>query len=99
MKYLVRGRIDYANPKHSFDDAYKTRILEMTEQLMNNQWSGAIRDAFELYVSECISHFKRQEITPVEETPVLECDKTLYPTKLMLVKQKNIHKMYERSHS
>ncbi len=98
MKYLVQGRVDYAKPKQSFDQAYKTRILEMTEQLMDNQWTGTVRDAFEVYVSECISHFKRQEIIPVE-VPVLECDKTLYPTKLMLVKQKNIRKMYERSHS
>jgi hypothetical protein len=99
MHYLVRGRVDYVKPKQSFDPAYKTRILEMTEQLMNHQWNGAIRDAFEVYVSECMSHFKRQEINPVE-IPVLECDKMLYKKlKLAEPKQKNIKQMYERTHS
>jgi len=101
MNYLVRGRVDYARPKEAFDPTYKTRIVEMTQQLMENQnqWNGAIRDAFDIYVSECISHFKRQEIQPVE-IPILECDKTLYPKKLTLAqpKQKNIKQMYERAH-
>jgi hypothetical protein len=98
MTYMVRGRVKYDKPKQEFDQMYKTRILEMTQQLMDNQWSGAVRDAFEVYVSECISHFKRQEFVPVE-VPILECDKTLYPKKLKLVKQKNIQQMYERTHS
>ena len=100
MNYLVRGRVEYAKPKQTFDPAYKKRILEMTEQLMDQKWNGAIRDAFEVYVSECISHFKRQEMTPVE-IPILECDKTLYPKKLKLAqpKQKNIKQMYERTPS
>lgn len=102
MNYLIRGRVDYARPKHVFDAAYKPRILEMTQQLMENpnQWNGAIRDAFDVYVSECISHFKRQEMQPVE-IPILECDKTLYPKKLKLAqpKQKNIKQMYERTHT
>jgi hypothetical protein len=100
MNYLVRGRVDYARPKQAFDPTYKTRIVEMTQQLMENQnqWNGVIRDAFDVYVSECISHFKRQEIQPIE-IPILECDKTLYPKKLTLAKpkQKNIKQMYERA--
>ncbi len=89
MNYLVRGRVDYARPKQPFDPVYKTRIVDMTQQLMENetQWNGAIRDAFDVYVSECISHFKRQEMKPVE-IPILECDKTLYPKKLKLAQPK-----------
>lgn len=101
MNYLVRGRVDYTRPKQMFDPAYKPRILEMSEQLMENpnQWNGAMRDAFDVYVSECISHFKRQEMQPVE-IPILECDKMLYPKKVKLAepKQKNIKQMYERTH-
>ena len=102
IHYLVRGRVDYARPKQLFDPAYEPRILEMTQQLMQNpnQWNGAIRDAFDVYVSECISQFKRQEMKPVD-IPILECDKTLYPKKLKLTqsKQKNVKQMYERAHS
>ena len=100
MNYLVRGRVDYSRPKQVFDVAYKPRILEMTQQLMEtNQWNGAIRDAFDVYVSECISHFKRQEMKPVE-IPILDCDKTLYKKlKLAQPKQKNIKQMYERTDS
>lgn len=96
MRYLVQRRIEYTKPKEAFDQSYRTRILEMTNQLMDQQWTGAVRDAFEAYVSECIAHFKRQDMTTVE-IPVLECDKTLYPKKLKLLKQNNIRQMYEKS--
>ena len=99
MQYLVRGRVEYTKPKHPFDPVYKTRILEMTERLMDQPGNGAIRDAFEMYVSECITHFNRQEIKPVE-VPVLACDKMLYKKlKLAEPKQKNIKQMYERTHT
>lgn len=101
MNHLVRGRVDYVKPKQLFDAAYKPRISEITHQLMENpvQWNGAIRDAFDVYVSECISHFKRQEMKPVE-IPMLDCDKMLCPKKIKLAqpKQKNIKQMYERTH-
>jgi hypothetical protein len=97
MKHLVRGRVAYTAPKHTFDSVYKERILEMTHQLMDNQWTGPVRDSFEQYVSECIAQFKRQEVVVTEPIPVLECDKMLYPKKLNLAKQKNIRQMYERT--
>ena len=97
MTYLVGRRIEYSKPKQPFESSYRDRILEMTTQLMDDQWNGAVRDAFEVYVSECISHFKRQDMKAVE-IPVLDCDKTLYPKKLTLVKkQNNIRQMYEKT--
>lgn len=95
MRYLVQRRIEYAKPKELFDPIYRPRILEMTQQLMDQPMTGAVRDAFEVYVSECIVHFKRQDMAPVE-IPMLECDKMLYPKKLKL-KQNNIRQMYEKS--
>ena len=95
MRYLIQRRIDYTKPKEPFDPIYRSRILEMTQQMMDEPRSGAVRDAFEVYVSECIAHFKRQDMTVVE-IPVMECDKMLYPKKLKL-KQNNIRQMYEKT--
>jgi len=96
LKHLVGRRIEYTKPKHVFDPAYRSRILDMTTQFMDQPGTGALHDAFETYVSECISHFKRQDMKAVE-IPVLECDKTLYPKQLKLVKkQNNIRQMYEK---
>lgn len=97
MQYLIRGRVDYTKPNHPYEQEYKTRILEMTERLMDNPLNGAIQDAFDTYVSECMTHFKRQEIKQAD-APILACDKMLYKRlKMSEPKQKNIKQMYERN--
>ena len=96
MRYLVQRRIEYAKPKESFDPIYRPRILDMTQQLMDQPLTGAVRDAFEVYVSECIAHFKRQDMAIVD-IPALECDKTLYKKLKLKLKQNNIRQMYEKS--
>jgi hypothetical protein len=86
LNYLVPKRMNYSKPKQ-FDIAYKDKIIELTNLLMTTKMSGGLQEAFENYVSECISHFKQQDTVP----PVLvtlECDKIMYPQKICVLKNK-----------
>jgi hypothetical protein len=101
MIHLVNRRIDYKPIKPSFDKAYKEKIIELTTRLMETKLDGTLQDAFDTYVSECMSHFKRLEQKEVVIPPVLECDKIMYPPKKIktFVKQKNINILYEKRNS
>ena len=79
--------------KHEYDKAYQKKIIEMTKLLMENPMEGPLQEAFDGYVSECIRHFKRLEIKPVDP-PVLEYDKIMLPPKKIYVK--SIIKQFKR---
>ncbi len=80
-----KGRITIK--KHEYDKAYQKKIIEMTKLLMETPMEGALQEAFDGYVSECIRHFKRLDIKPVEPH-VMECDKLMFPPKkINIVKQ------------
>jgi hypothetical protein len=98
MHYLVKRRIEYTPAKQPLDKAYKEKIIKLTKQLMETKLEGAIQDAFDNYVSECMTHFNRLEKKEVIIPPVLECDKIMYPPKKIetFVKQKNINILYEK---
>jgi len=99
MKHLVNRRVTYVKPTHQFDIKYKQTILDLTHKLMENKLSGSIKEAFEVYASECISYSQQQEVGNVVHT-VLECDKLMFPPKqITIVKQKNIRQMYEKNKS
>jgi hypothetical protein len=86
LTHLVPKRIQYAKPRQ-FDVTYKDKIIELTSLLMTTKMSGGLQEAFENYVSECISHFQQQDVVP----PVLvtlECDKIMYPKKICVLKNK-----------
>ncbi len=100
MKHLVNRRISYTKPKQQFDIKYKQTILDLTHKLMENKLSGSIQEAFDVYASECISYSQQQEIGNVLSSPVLECDKLMFPPKkITIAKQKNIQQMYEKTKS
>ena len=101
MIHLVKRRIEYIPNKQPFDKSYKEKIIELTKKLMETKLEGAIQDAFENYVSECITHLNRLEKKEVIVPPVLECDKIMYPPKKIKTfsKQKNINLFYEKHNS
>jgi hypothetical protein len=73
--------------KYEYDKAYQKKIIEMTKILMETPMNGTLQEAFDGYVSECIRHFKRLEMKPVEP-PVLEYDKLMLPSKkITIIKQ------------
>jgi len=92
---LINKRLLYQRPKESFTQEYEDRIVEMTRQLLKQSRTGALQDSFEMYVSECIHHFKQLDHPKHEEAPVLEHDKILYPSKKVnVLLKKNAFPLY-----
>ena len=90
MTHLVNRRIAYVRPKEKFDSVYKERVCEMTARLMEIKMTGSLQDAFEVYLSECMVHFRKQDALPPKELSVLACDAIMYPKKtcVLAVKKK-----------
>lgn len=69
---------------------YKTQILELTEQKLNNQHTqinGDVDTIFDAYVLACIRHFKQKE---VENANLYHQDITLETTMKPRKKQNNV---------
>ena len=80
LSYLVNPKRKYNTPVPTYDSKYNDRILEMTKALLAQKQCGAVQEAFDSYVGECLRHFAEQdkEVTiPVR----LECDTIMFPTK------------------
>jgi len=77
---MNQHRVKLPIKRHEYDKVYQKKIMEMTKLLMETPMEGTLQEAFDGYVSECIRHFKRLEIKPVEP-PVLEYDKLMLPPK------------------
>ena len=92
---LINKRLLYQRPKEPFTQEYEERILETTRQLLKHPRTGALQDAFEMYVSECIHQFKQLDRPKHEDAPVLEHDKLLYPSKKVnVLLKKNAFSLY-----
>jgi len=78
---MNQRRVKIPIKKLEYDKAYQKKIIEMTKLLMDTPMEGSLQESFDGYVSECIRHFKRLEIKPVD-IPMLEYDKLMIPKKI-----------------
>ena len=95
IQFLIQKRIQVLDKKIPLEAKYKEKVIELTKQMMEDPLDGAIKIAFDSYVSECMKHFKRMEEPPLQEPPQTIHDSILYPAKKVntMVKKKNIFKI------
>jgi hypothetical protein len=82
LRFLIEKRIKVMNKKIPLEPIYKEKIIELTNQMMEDPFSGSIQIAFDNYISECMTHFKNLEKTVIIEPPKTIHDTLLYPKKI-----------------
>ena len=79
-RYLIRPGLKTPGTPYVIDYA---RVLELTQQLTENKLEGAIQDAFDAYVGECMSYLYQRDFEHVARpaTSVTPFDNMLLPPK------------------
>jgi hypothetical protein len=79
-RYLIRPGIKTPGIPYVIDNE---RVLELTKQLMGNKLEGAIQEAFDAYVGECMSYLYQRDFEHVARpaTTVTPFDNMLLPPK------------------
>ena len=79
-KYLIRPGIKTPGIPYVVDYA---RVLDLTKQLTEHKLEGAVQDAFDAYVAECMTYLYQRDFenTGRPVAPVTQYDNMLLPPK------------------
>jgi len=79
-KYLIRPGLKTPGIPYVIDHE---RVLELTKQLMGGKLEGAIQDAFDAYIGECMNYLYQRDFEHVDRptAPVTRFDNMLLPPK------------------
>jgi hypothetical protein len=78
----------------------KVRVLDLTKQLLEKQMTGSLQTAFDLYVTECMTHIMARDSVVDDRTASTQHiiqDRILLPSRKNLdffVKRKKNKRMY-----
>ena len=78
IQFLIQKRIQVLDKKIPLEANYKEKVVELTKQMMEDPLDGAIKIAFDSYVSECMKHLKRVDEPPLQDPPQTIHDSILY---------------------
>ena len=78
--HLIKKRIHYEKPKREIEP-FKSQIVDLTNQLLENKMSGSLQVAFDAYVAECIHHLSQKKEEEIVLQSPLPVDTIMYKPK------------------